>query len=219
MLDMIELNKKYLLICEGRDCLRFLTSYFSFLAEQGDVRFKNCIQLHNMGGNSELSNALQAIRSAAGFENIHSLLIIRDAEMDAQAALQSVQSTLAKLNLPVPMTAGVWEGNQEIKVAYLLFPECSKRVQKGTLEDLCIDILNLSQISNTDIQLVKEWMNKLSVEYGKQWSHAHKSKLYLCFSINNQFVGKKLGEAADAHAFDWNSGRLKSLKDCIEQGF
>ncbi|WP_406042932.1 hypothetical protein [Succinimonas sp.] len=50
-------------------------------------------------------------------------------------------------------------------------------------------------------------------------AHEHKSKLHSFFSVNENLISLKIGEASRAGAFDWNSNYLQPLKDIIEQGF
>ena len=214
-----EIRKKYLLLCEGADCEYFLINYFLFLEKQGSPQFQDKIQLINFGGNSQLSETLKLIKMMRNFSNVRSLLIVRDAEKDAPAALQSVQNTLKSSSLPIPIKPGEWGEKGGIKAAYLLFPTCQEEIHEGTLEDLCVDILKHESESCQDINLIIDWMYKLENEYGKEWKWPHKTRLNLYFSINNKYVGMKLGEAAKAHAFNWDSPLLQNLKSCIEQGF
>ena len=60
------------------------------------------IQIINFGGNFQLARHLQALTLASGTKNIASLVIARDAETDADAAMKSIQSAMQSAGLSVP---------------------------------------------------------------------------------------------------------------------
>ena len=67
-----------------------------------------------------------------GFPSVRSLAIVRDAETDADAALQSVRSSLGSADLPVPAGAGVRSAGTPA-VSVLILPD---RGRRGMLETL-----------------------------------------------------------------------------------
>ena len=91
----------------------------------------------DFGGNEDLSAYLAALKLIEGFSDIVSLLVIRDAELDAQKAVHQVQSALRANSLEVPAAQGKWT-NGTPKTCFLLFPALGTRECPGTLEDLCV---------------------------------------------------------------------------------
>ncbi len=84
------------LLVEGNDQRNFFEAFIEHLSLTD-------IQIQNFGGVPDLRDFLPALVNAAGFRDIvQSVGIVRDAETSAQAAFQSVQSSLGNAGLPVP---------------------------------------------------------------------------------------------------------------------
>jgi hypothetical protein len=49
------------------------------------------------------------------------------------------------------------------------------------------------------------------------FSRIFKAKLHTYFSVHNDYASLKIGEAAAAGAFDWNSPVLDPLKNFIQE--
>ena len=83
---------------------------------------------------------------------------------------------------------------------------------------LCWDIISYKDAERIKNDIEK-FTDKIKSEYGRIVSHEHKSKLHTYFSVNDDLVSLKVGEAARSGAFDWNSARLELLKQLIHEGF
>lgn len=94
-------------------------------------------------------------------------------------------SSSVKAGMSTPKSAGMWQESGGINVGFLLFPQLDSDPIEGTLEDLCLKIIKF------------------------------KTKLHSFFSLTDRFVGLKIGEAADAGAFDWDSPELEGLRKMI----
>ena len=81
----IEITKPHIVFCEGEDDKRFISSYLKYLNEKGIV---DTIEAHAFEGISKLNDALGQVLTTSGNEMLQSILIIRDAEKDAKAAIQ-----------------------------------------------------------------------------------------------------------------------------------
>ena len=97
-------------------------------------------------------------------------------------------------------------------------PACSKEPIPGALEELCWNILS------KDIPLemkneVEQFVLQIWHKYAARSAHGHKSRLHALFSVNEKLITLKIGEAARAGAFDWNSSYLEPLRDLIRAGF
>ena len=105
--DKIEkIEKQHLIFCEGEDEFWFLVSLLNSSELRENPFFANDIQIFNFGGNEELPKKLCVLRLTSGFQQVQSLLILRDTERDAQAAVRQVQSALKKAGCPSPSDPG-----------------------------------------------------------------------------------------------------------------
>ncbi len=87
------------LLVEGNDPRNFFEVLISHLN-------RHDVQIHNFGGVDELPAFLRGFTGATGYSSVTSLGIVRDAEGDANAAWQSVQSALQGAGMPVPANIG-----------------------------------------------------------------------------------------------------------------
>ena len=83
------------ILVEGNDQRNFFEAFISHLALAN-------IQVQNFGGVDQLRDFLEGLVDVTGFQAVKSVGIVRDAETSAQAAFQSVQSSLSNAGLPVP---------------------------------------------------------------------------------------------------------------------
>lgn len=83
------------ILVEGNDQRNFFEAFISHLAIAN-------IQVQNFGGVDQLRDFLEGLVDVTGFQAVKSVGIVRDAETSAQAAFQSVQSSLSNAGLPVP---------------------------------------------------------------------------------------------------------------------
>ena len=205
--------KRHLILCEGIDEYYFLISMLNNPTWKDKKFFSSEIQVINFGGNEELAQQLQVLTRSHGFDDLSSLLIMRDAEKNAIAAEQQIQDALKKAGLEVPQKPGEWKAGKP-QVGFLLFPYCDNSLREGTLEDLCLSILEES--GNSEIlKEIQVFVDMISRENGRSLPRKHKNKLHTYFSITDRLVGMKIGEAAKAGAFDWNSDRLSFFKSFL----
>ena len=207
--------KENLIFCEGRDEQEFLIQYLNSTALSREPFFSNDIQVIDFGGNSELAKKLAVLKNMDGFEKVTSLLIIRDAETDAETACLEIQHALGKNNLPVPQKPHCWKG-EKLKVGFFLFPVLHDCAKEGTLEDLCLSILADPSADDT-LNEINLFLERLESCCQKSFSRIFKAKLHTYFSVHNDFVSLKIGEAAAAGAFDWNNAALASLKNFLQE--
>lgn len=208
------IKKKHLILCEGIDEWKFLVRFLNSPALKDNPFFSEEIEVFDFGGNEELSTYLEALKLIEGFSDVVSLLVIRDAELDARKAARQVQNALRENDLDVPDRQGQWT-ERTPKTCFLLFPDFGKKESPGTLEDLCITILD-DTVTETPLEEIDAFVEHLEKDREQTFSHRHKTRLHTYFSTNNKLVSLKLGEAADAGAFDWSHPNLKPLKECLK---
>ena len=96
MPEIAEITSPIQLLVEGNDQRNFFEAFIEHLSLDN-------IQIQNFRGVSELRGFLLVLVNAPGFrETVKSVGIVRDAETSAQAAFQSVRSSLENAGLPVP---------------------------------------------------------------------------------------------------------------------
>ncbi len=220
-----KIEKQYLIVCEGRDAEGFLKIYLNSISDT-NTNFSEDIQIINFGGNNELTNRLKNLRNTPGFDNLKSLLIIRDAETDFKSAMQSIQKSLESNELPVPKSPFMWElpkdetpeKDETPKIGFLLFPTCDAEPTNGTLEDLCFSILSNTKAPELK-QEIAHFMDTLREKHQFNFARPFKTQLHTYFSIHDKYVSLKIGEAARAGAFDWNHAKLAPLKEFLLKMF
>lgn len=171
--------------------------------------------MSDFGGITELKDYLKQLTVLPNFETVETIVIVRDAETDATAAINSVKTSLKNAGLPVPVKPYKFAGSS-LKVAYVIFPgfiEDANRsgvLPAGTLEDLCLEVVKDDQV----FECVNIYINCLK-EKGQDVPYLHKTKLHAYLSGKGKFVGLKVGEAAKVGAWDWNHPKLSHFRQII----
>ena len=113
-------------LVEGNDQRNFFEAVVDHLGLEG-------VQIQNFGGVDELRPFVSDIAKSEEFADVvESLGIVRDAEVSAQSAFQSVQSSLRNAELPVPNGPREIAGSSP-SVSVLILPDESS---PGMLETL-----------------------------------------------------------------------------------
>ena len=84
----------YVIICEGMDEYSFLIAYLSYLEKYEKDRFSDCHNVVDFGGINDINKLLNDIKNFPKYDDMKGFLIVRDAELDANAAIQSMQSQI-----------------------------------------------------------------------------------------------------------------------------
>ena len=196
------------LIVEGEDALYFWARACKIFTE-------NPIQVFFFRGNGNLRRFLKIFAARRDFGRVESLAIIRDAETDPQAAIDSIKSGLQNANLPVPDFPFTFaEGTP--RTAFLLQPgfatnAAGNRVYlPGTLEDLCLITVEGDPCLDCVAQYIEciEGLNE-----PMRWRH--KMRLHAFLAGKDAYVGAKIGEAANQGAWDWHHVALAPYRDLI----
>ena len=210
--------KEHLILCEGRDAENFLIAYLNSDALCDQPMFANDIQVMDFGGNENLPKFLNAVQTYDGYDKVSSLLVIRDAERNVENAIKSIQSAFQNAGFSIPECPCEWKETQgkdtHLKVGFVLFPTCDHDPAEGTLEDLCLRVLS-EEKGSMILTEIKRFMSSLEKNHGRSFPHEFKTKLHTYFSVTDDYVSLKIGEAANAGAFDWNSPKLEPLKNFL----
>jgi len=206
MANKIEILKTKLILAEGRDAKEFLIWALDAYVMDG-------IQVMDFGGINDLAKFIKTLTKIDKYDEVTSIIVARDAEVDHKSAFNSVKSVLKNNNLSVPDSLFTYT-NATPKVAIMLFPgfdASSGNIENGCLEDLCLKTITDKTIDETQVYLQNINNNH------EKLTHEHKSKLHAYLSVKNKFVGSKLGEAAKKGAWDWQSSALEPYKNIILQ--
>lgn len=210
---------KYLILCEGIDARNFMINYLNSDELSDDNRFSTDVQVMDFGGIKMLSSYIATLKNMDGYQDVTRIMVLRDAETNAEGAIASVQSALRINGLPVPANCNQWHFNDTLGIAFALFPSCSENLVNGALEDLCWDILadnNAQQYRKDVLAFIEQMKHKYNNDIV---TYEHKCRLHTYFSVKDDFVSLKIGEAAKAKAFNWNHKHLSPLRKLIEEGF
>lgn len=216
MADNHKIVKKHLILCEGVDEYKFFIAWLNNDNLKDNDFFSDEIQVMDFGGNEQLSAYISVLIRSDQFDHVKSILIVRDAEKDEEKAINDVKGALNKNDLPVPNNIGEWFGN-DLKIAFLLLPSLDNNPCKGTLEDLCVELLSEKDNPQDVIPLVENLLENLKKTGLRNFPHKHKSKLHTYFSVTDKYISAKIGEAAQWGAFNWKSEKLKYIEELIEQ--
>ncbi|BBB91076.1 MAG TPA: hypothetical protein PKA28_10940 [Methylomusa anaerophila] len=175
------------------------------------------IQVFDFGGINQLATYLEIFSLRPDYNKIKSIVVIRDAETDASAAIKSVQKSLSQVSLESPSYPYKFT-TRNPKIALAILPgenvDGDERTYKnGTLEDLCMSITKEPEATINCVETFLEEAQKC----GCKLTHIHKSKLHAYLSIKKDYVGMKIGEAAKANAWDWEHVNMRKLKDLLTE--
>ncbi|MDR0966093.1 MAG: hypothetical protein LBM75_06285 [Myxococcales bacterium] len=211
-----ELKKTKLILAEGADEMYWLIHLIDALKIEE-------IQVLDFGGNDDLRSYLEALILNRDFKKVTSILIARDSETSTESAIKSVNESLRKVELIHRDIEPFEFVPFEKRVGFVLFPgyldpEQKKICSSGTLEDLCLRILDSE--SKTAQNHVAGYLEDFSSKQKTQFSRIHKNRFHSYISFTDKFVGMKVGEtmkAGNQGLYDLNSPYLKPFIDIIRE--
>lgn len=159
------IRTKYLILCEGKDAQNFMIQYLNSDVLSVDNRFSDDVQVMDFGGIKMLSSYIATLKNMDGYQDVTRIMVLRDAETNAEGAVDSVTNSFLKNGLVVPERCNQWNFSDTPGTAFSLFPACCVDLTNGTLEDLCWDILadERAEECRKDVQaFIGEMKNKYS---------------------------------------------------------
>jgi hypothetical protein len=203
-----KIERPRLILCEGKDAVYYLIELLKIFIEQ-DSRFED-YQALDFEGNSDLRPYLGTLRAMEGYERVQSIVVVRDAEKNAESAVQSIVGAFRAYGFGCPSTPCVMSNAGTPRTGFVLFPSCCDELENGTLEDLCLRTLS-KEDSNDILSRVDTLVGDL------HFRSPHKNRLHTYFSLTDDYVSCKIGEAAKARAFNFNSPEIESLRRFLSQ--
>lgn len=214
-------NKPYAILCEGADEFNFLRIYLDYL-EEYENRFQDCHHIIDLGGINDFEKRLKTIKAIPDYEYTKGILLVRDAETNANAAVDSLIEHIERTwDIQMPPNGDIQTNADNIRIGFFLFPGMDEngKFLNGTLEDLCWDLIkNLKEnISVHDLQQETEDHLRNIIAIRGAMRKYHKNRLHVLLSSTDKFVDQKIGEASQAGAFDFSNGKMSRLKELILQ--
>jgi hypothetical protein len=192
----LEITQSKLLLVEGPDDERFFTALLRRLHLNG-------IQILAFTGKDNLRNFLPALVRATGFEqHANTIIVVRDADLDAQAAFQSVCSSLKKAGLPEPSAPLQMASAGGCTTAVVILP-CMQKA--GMLENVCLSSVQ----GDPAMRCVERFLECLS-ELKLPCQNPAKARVQ-AFLASREEPGKRLGEAAEAGYWRWDAPAFAEL--------
>ena len=190
---------KKVLLVEGKDAFYFFKALLCHLNLLSEV------EIRNFGGVNDI-DFLETLKSTDGFDQVISLAIIRDAEINAISAFDSVCRILKQTAFDVPAETNTsTEGS--LKISVFILPDC---INNGSLETLCLQTVR----NDPATPCVEQFFtciqdNGLPLPKNLQKANIH------AFLSSRQRPNLLLGQAAHAGYWPWNHVALDTLKEFL----
>ncbi len=200
----VPITARKLLLAEGEDPFHFFCHACGFYREDEDV------QVMNFGGNQEFPEFLSDLSRMDKYDEVDSIVIARDAEKDATAAIASVRDSMKKAEMPAPKKSFEYARKGTLKTAIMIFP--GPQQKDGTLEDLC-----LSMVKDDPIMECVDDCLKCACDKGVQFHHVRKNKLHCFLAVKDESIRSRLGLAFEARVWPKDHPALEPFKTIIQE--
>lgn len=189
------IEKRCLLVGEGREEVRFFDALFKHLAIE-DVQVEEC------GGKAGLAKYLRAQLVRPGFDSLARLVVVQDADSDPVGRFQSICDTIRSCGLtPPPEHAKLSDG--KLSVGVFVMPG-GKR--SGMLETLCMESVS----GDAAIPCVDDFLQCVKGRCGYSPEPFDKARIH-SWLASRQKPDRRLGEAAEAGAWPWTHPAFAEL--------
>jgi len=196
------INQPAVVLVEGKEDERF----FGAFAKRFNL---DKIQVIAVGGRTRFAERLRTIKSSPGFATVRYLIVVRDADKDAKAAFQSVQTALINAGLPAPDRPLVSTGNTHPVVTVVIMPGGER---PGKLEDLCLDSVNQDPAFCCVDQYFECLKTRIPVEeFPQDFSKARVQ----AFLASRREPDLRLGEAAEKGYWPLDSEPFSEIKELL----
>jgi hypothetical protein len=194
------IEQKRLLLVEGPDDRRFLEALLA------DLNLPDPIEIRPYYGLGNLERYLKTLPATAGFVQVESLGVVRDADENAHDAFEFVRNKLrsAKLSVPDQVMSAVG-GNPNVSI--FIWPDGKS---PGTLETLCLTSVRDDKAT----MCVEEYFDCLKNQMDTLPKTIHKAKLHT-FLASREKPGLRIGEAAEKSYWDWIHPAFDPIKQFL----
>ena len=204
--QFVEVRNSSLLLTEGIDDARFLDAFLNHINKSG-------IQIAVVEGKDNFRPFLSGtLVNSRNFARLNKLAIVRDADDNPQAAFQSLCDGLFQAKLPVPSRPWGEHQSDSLTVSIAILPDENST---GNLEDLCLRAIQSQAQSQPALSCVDQYISCLQAS-AVTLNHQSKTRLHAYLAAGDR-PGLRLGEAADASVWDWDSPALGQLAAFLGQ--
>jgi len=211
------IQKAKLLIVEGNHEDDFFEAYLNHLGITE-------IQPVPIGGKTLPPDRLQALVRQTRFREVTTLVVVRDADDNPNAALQSVQTALRGAGIePAPATAGNWQmlnnpanPSVQLKTCILILPDANSH---GALEELLMQTVTNDPMHNDAVMLIQNAVTKLSATGSPRKpppSHRRGKAKAHAFLSTFEEPDKDQGKAAGSGVWDFTHAALKPVENILK---
>jgi hypothetical protein len=201
-MDNTTIKSNKLLLVEGADDFHFFQELLKYL--NIDDYDKKILPVD---GKDNFNTKVPTLTKLRGFDDLETLLIIRDADEDANNAFQSIYNIIKdKANLVPPYSPNTIS-NGIPKIGIYILPD---NYSPGSIEDLCLKLVEKLEAMNC-VNTFIECTNKLDDPPRK----TSKAKVQAFLATKND-IAYALGRAAEKGYWDFDSTYLNDLKSFLE---
>ncbi len=118
-----------MILVEGKDEEKFIEEIIR------SIEVNAAVDIREVGGKDQFKSKLGVLTKSTDWSRVTKLGIIRDADEDYIATLQSIRDALAAANLPVPGNRLQFTDDSRPRVGIFIMPD---NANAGMLEDLCL---------------------------------------------------------------------------------
>ncbi|MHA1669383.1 MAG: DUF3226 domain-containing protein [Promethearchaeota archaeon] len=194
------IEKKRLLLVEGIDEIKFFDAYLRYL----DI---DNIQVEEVKGKTKFKDELPLIVVNPGFPQLEKIGLIRDADDDFDATLNSVYDRLVQNSLVPIKKHNEFSTSKLPYIGIFIMPGLDT---KGSIEDLCLKVINTSNkldCTNDYIDCIKKSVKDLN-QISKR-----KVQVYLA---SQKELCNSLGIGAQKKYWDFDSDIYDDIKKFIQ---
>lgn len=164
------------------------------------------IEVKYFGSKNNLRTYLSTFLALSDFQSVVSLGIVRDADDSAQAAFQSVCSTLNHFDLPMP---------QQPELLSVTLPRVGVYImpgnrRSGNIERLCVESVT-DDAAMPCVDAYLNCLNNANALHTNEW----KSRCF-AFIASRKEPEAKLGEAAKFGYWPWDSQAYDRIKTFLQ---
>jgi len=164
----------------------------------------------DFGGIKELTNFLKLLANDESYDDVETIVVARDAETNAKAAIDSIQNSMKQADMPIPEKPFEYTQDSSLKTAFMIFP--GPESPSGRLEDLCL----LTVEKDPLLECVDDYLECAKAK-GEQHTRIHKNKLHAFLAGKKDYAGLPIGLASRKKAWNFEHPSLEPFKKIIQE--
>jgi len=193
------IERPYLVIVEGPDDQRFFQAFARHIGLPD-------IQCEYIEGRTNLRGVLKTLSTTPGHDKLTSLGVVRDADEDPDAALQSIRDALKAAWLPVPKKVLAPVGEAP-RVTVMILPG---RGRPGMLETLCLEAV----AHDPAMACVDGYFECLEARGLATPTNMAKARVHT-FLASRKEPELRLGEASDKGYWPWEAEAFEQVREFL----